>query len=168
MDVQTIPNPVLGDITNSMMKCAIDGSRSPKIILLAQNICKKVTSGDYASEILALNYWVCQNIRYIADPTNMELVKDPERLVQTGSGDCDDIATLCAAFLMAVGRQAAFMLVAFRGAPMPSHVFAVVRTPNGWVPLDPVANRVTSQMMKDATRKWLIPIVNGQGVNAAW
>lgn len=168
MDVQTIPNPALSDIVDAMTKFAIVGSRSTKIILLAQNICQKVTSGDYASEVLAINYWVCQNIRYIADPTDMELVKDPERLVQTGSGDCDDIATLCAALLLAVGRQAALMLVAFRGAPVPSHVFAVVKTPNGWVPVDPVANRVTDKMMKDATRKWLIPIGSAQGVQAAW
>lgn len=167
MDVKNIPNPLLGDIVDGMKKFAVAGSTSPKIILLAQGICQKVTSGDYASEVLAINYWVCQNIRYIADPTNAELVKDPERLVQTGSGDCDDIATLCAALLLAVGRQVAFMLVAFRNSPMPSHVFAVVQTPNGWVPVDPVANCVTSQMMKDATKKWLVPI-SGAGVQAAW
>lgn len=163
MNIQTMPNPNLGDIINGMMKFAIEGGRSPNIILLAQNICKNVTSGDYASEVLALNYWVYQNVRYISDPTNVELVKDPERLIQTGSGDCDDIAVLCAALLLAVGKTPAFMLVAFNGSPMPSHVFALAKTPSGWVPLDPVANRVTAKMMKDATKKWVVPIT-GSGV----
>lgn len=168
MDIQTLPNPRLGDVVKGMIKFALDGGKSPKIILLAQQICQKVTSGDYASEVLALNYWVCQNIRYIPDPTDVELVKDPERLLQTGSGDCDDIAVLCAALLLAVGKTPAFMLVAFHGAPMPSHVFAVVKTPNGWVPLDPVANRVTAKMMKDATSKWMIPIANGPITSGAF
>lgn len=163
MNIQTVPNPSLGNIIDSMIKFAVAGGRSPDIILHAQNICKNVTSGDYASEVLAVNYWVCQNIRYIPDPTNVELVKDPKRLMETGSGDCDDIAVLCAALLLAIGKTPAFMLVAFNGSPMPSHVFALAKTPSGWVPLDPVANRVTAKMMKDATKKWVVPLV-GHGL----
>lgn len=168
MEITAVPNPRLSDIVQNMAKFAIDGGRSPKIILLAQEIVKGVTSGDYASEVLAIHYWVCQHIRYIPDPTNVELVKDPQRLIETGSGDCDDIATLCAALLMAIGKHAAFMLVAFKGAPLPSHVFAVVQTPNGWVPVDPVANRVTARMMTEATNKWLVPIADGSASGGAW
>lgn len=168
MNIQTVPNPNLGDIVNSMIKFAVSGGRSPSLILKAQDICKNVTSGDYASEVLALNYWVYQNIRYIPDPTNVELVKDPERLIQTGSGDCDDIAVLCAALLLAVGKTPAFMLVAFGNSPLPSHVFALVKTPSGWVPLDPVANRVTDRMMKDATKKWVIPVTGGKITDGAF
>lgn len=168
MQIQTLNSPRLDDILDGMRKFAIAGGRSTKIILLAQNICQKVTSGDYASEVLALTYWVCQNTRYVSDPTDVELVKDPERLIQTGSGDCDDIAVLCAALLMAIGKRVAFMMVAFKNNPMPSHIFAVVQTPNGWVPVDPVANRVTPQMLKDATRKWIVPITDGAVAGGAY
>ena len=94
MEIQTVNKPTLQAILDGMSKFVLAGTRSPKIILLAQQIVQKVTSGDYASEILAVNYWVYQNIRYVPDPNDIELVKDPERLLQTGSGDCLPVGTL--------------------------------------------------------------------------
>lgn len=166
--IQTVPRPTLGQIVKAMQKFAVEGGRSPKIILLAQKITNGVASGDYASEILAVSNWVHDAIRYVPDPTDNELVKDPERLLQYPNGDCDDIAVLCAALLMAIGKTVAFMTVAFNGAPVPSHVFAVVRTPGGWVPVDPVANIRTERMLRDATSRWIHPIGFNGASDGAW
>lgn len=72
--------------------------------------------------------------------------------------NCDDIACLIASMLMACGNQAAFTLMGFSAAPVPSHVFCSVLTPNGPVPLDPVANRQTAAMFRQSTHKLVVPV----------
>jgi transglutaminase-like putative cysteine protease len=98
---------------------------------------------------LALHYFVCRHVRYQRDPLTVELVKTPMATLETGVGDCDDIATLLAAMVLLCGSEARFVTVGFRrGGPF-THVFCEGRDPKTkrWVTLDPVAGPHTPEML---------------------
>lgn len=168
---KSTPNPRLADVVNWMKKFAHSGKVDPAIRGLATEIIKEITPGDYASEALALYYWVCANIRYVRDPSDVEYVQDPRRTVQSRAADCDDEATLLAALLMTIGNTCAFEIVSFSNPPSPTHVYVSVDTPKGPIPLDPVANRETVRMMKTQTARTTIPLGgelnHGAGVGGA-
>lgn len=149
-----IKNPTLADTLRVMRVKANEQKKSLRP--LAESICKGLEPGDYNSEILALYAWVRQNIRYTRDIHNVEYVKAPQRLIESGQGDCDDIACLLASLCMALGNECRFAVVGFE-PNNPSHVFCQVavrgRAEGGnakgeacWVTLDPVADEATAQM----------------------
>ncbi len=151
--IHTVPKPTLGDVVEWMRRFAHKGKTDLVVRKLVEEVCADLASGDYASEAFAIYAWVHQNIRYMRDIHDVEYVKEPAKLIETRAGDCDDMATLIAAMLMACGNRAVFTLVAFDGAPVPSHVFANVVTPHGLVVLDPVANRISAEMLKRVTAR---------------
>ena len=153
--VQVTKNPTLDQTVQAMRGVANSGKKDLRS--LATTICRGIEPGDYNSEIYALYSWVRQNIRYAKDPHDVEWVQSPRALLESGQGDCDDIATILAALCMAMGHECRFLVVGFEdGAP--SHVFCqcAVRSRasldgggNGgknWVTLDPVADEHTSEM----------------------
>ncbi len=123
---------------------------------------------DYLSEIIAVRNAVAAHVRYLNDPVGVELVKDPERLVEEiestgrGIGDCDDIATLIATMLRQLGRTVEFVTVGFdSGQPGNfSHVFVRVKDPKSgkWIVCDPVAGTQEDRMLARVTthRTWRI------------
>lgn len=157
-NVWTIERPGLQDVVDWMRKFAHQGKIDPAVRSQVEQICSGLEPGDYASESVAIGYWVLQNIRYMQDPFDVEFLKQPGRLLAEPAGDCDDMATTIAAMLMACGHRAAFTLACFNGNPVPSHVFCNVLSPGGWVPLDPVANRETAQMFRTMTGSYLIEV----------
>lgn len=149
MPTTLIRNPTL-DQTVAAMRT--EANKAKKTLRpLAEQICHELEPGDYNSEIGAIYAWVCKNIRYTRDIHNVEYVQSPARLIQSMSGDCDDIACLLAALCMALGNEARFLVVGFENR-QPSHVFmqVAVRTKQSgggntsgeklWVTLDPVAD----------------------------
>ncbi len=156
-DVWTIPRPGLKDVVGWMQKFAHQDKIGP-VRSLVEHIVSGLEPGLYAHESLEFYYWVLQNIRYLQDPFDVEFLKTPSRLLSEPAGDCDDMSTLIASMLLSAGHRAAFNLASFNGNPVPSHVFAMVLTPRGWVPLDPVANRETAQMMRSMTGSILIEV----------
>jgi hypothetical protein len=89
-----------------------------------------------------------------ADPRIIEVVHTPldqlEHLAQTGSipGDCDDVATLAAALVLALGRRARFIVLGFRApasaAPF-QHVFTdMLIAPDAWGDFD-ITRRPSSE-----------------------
>lgn len=146
----------------SMQHGAWLGTSDPKhgateIRRLVEQVCSGLQSGDFAGEILACYHWVCANIRYMRDPHEVELVKEPVVTLRTRQADCDDMATLLAAMLMATGNECRFVLVSFNPERIPSHVLVAVKTPAGFLPLDPVANSMTSEMWAKATNVIQVP-----------
>jgi len=90
---------------------------------LVENVCRLLADKDYLSELVALHYFVCQRVRYQRDPLTVELVKTPEATLQTGVGDCDDIATLLAALVLLAGSPARFVTVGFQPRKPFTHVY---------------------------------------------
>lgn len=157
-DSLTVPRPGLIDVVTWMRKFAHQDKANPAVRGLVEKICSGMPSGDYAGEALCIYYWVNNNIRYMLDPFDVEFLKQPSRLLAEPTGDCDDMATLIASMLLAAGHRAAFNLASFNNNSVPSHVFAMVMSPKGWIPLDPVANRETAQMMRTMTGSILIEV----------
>lgn len=154
---KTVNRPILAQVVKGMTDYAHQGKQDLEIRGLVERICAGIESGDYASELLAIYNWVYANIRYIRDIHDVEFVKWPRVTVQTGTGDCDDMATLLAAMCMAAGNPCQFVLVSFDGV-MPSHVYTQAATPTGFVILDPVASTQTMSMTSRIKKKWVIPL----------
>jgi transglutaminase-like putative cysteine protease len=121
---------------------------------------------DYLSEILAVRNFVGEKVKYANDPIALEMVKDPQRLIEEISkhgvavGDCDDCALLSATMFRQLGREAEFVTVGF-GAPNNfSHVFTRVKEPKSgrWVAVDTVAGTREASMLARVTtwKAWKI------------
>jgi len=156
----SIKNPTLNDTLQVMCQKALEGRKTLRPF--AEKITRELEPGDYNSEVLAIYGWVRRNIRYARDIIDVEYVKAPARLIETGQGDCDDIACLLASLLMAMGNECRFLVVGFEDR-QPQHVFCQVAVPlprsgpasldgstpkgaKGWVTVDPVADENTPQM----------------------
>jgi transglutaminase-like putative cysteine protease len=153
-----VSKPTLKDVVEGMRSFAHKGKGDMKIRDLVEQICSTLIQGDYASEVLACYYWVCQHIRYLRDPYGLEFVKEPARTLESRAGDCDDIAVLLAAMAMTCGNRCRFVLVGFKSGGQPSHVYLEVLTPHGPVALDPVANRETARMQAQVKVRIDVPV----------
>lgn len=154
---KTVDRPLLAEVVKGMVQFAHQGKQDLEVRRLTEQICEQVEKGDYASEALAVYNWVFVNVRYIRDIHDVEFVKWPIRTIETGAGDCDDMATLLAAMLMSIGNQCQFVLVSFDGV-YPSHVYTQAVTPQGPVVLDPVASVETGIMLSKVKKRWVIPL----------
>lgn len=110
---------------------------------------------QYTQEARALQSWVQNNIRYVRDPVNVELVQSPEVTLKLLTGDCDDQATLLAAMLTATGHPSQFVAVGMNGAPF-SHVLVETKIADKWVPAETILKKplgwypanVTSRLLR--------------------
>lgn len=145
------------------MVAAVQGPRGEQSLLVRQateDVVRQVQPKDYLGEILAIRYWVTEKVKYLNDPLHIEMVKDPQTILEeviqhgTAIGDCDDIATLIACMCLQVGRVAEFVVAGFGEPGQYSHVFARVQEPRSgqFLICDPVggtdergmADRVTT------------------------
>lgn len=143
-----------------MRRSALQAQQDYGVRQLAEQICGGLPSKAYADEYLAIYRFVLSRCRYMRDPRTVELVRSPQNVAralwsgQTPSLDCDDMACLLAALVLAVGGQPRFVTVAFgthrvNGQLQYSHVFCQAFEPQTrtWITLDPVAAGRTKQMM---------------------
>jgi len=143
-----------------MSKAALEGGSAFEVRRLVEALCEGLDSKDYTSEYLAALFMVLQRTRYMRDPRTVELVRSPRVLAQQimagrrPSVDCDDMAALLAAMILAMGGKAEFVTVAFvhqfyEGRRQFSHVYVRALEPrnNQWIVLDPVAAEKTGQML---------------------
>src|SRR4029077_13053292 len=101
---------------------AVQGVRGEKSMLV-KSVVEQIVSGlrgkDYLGEILAVRYWVTEHVRYINDPLHVEVVKDPQRILEEilaqgkASEDCDGMALLIACMCLILGRVCEFVVVGF-------------------------------------------------------
>lgn len=145
------------------------GARGERSMLVrgAVEFCTRgIHPKDYLSEILAIRHFVGERVRYLNDPKALELVKDPQRLIEevvrhgVAVGDCDDCALLTATMSRQLGREAEFVTVGFGPPNSFSHVFTRVREPKTmrWIVLDTVAGTREGMMLGRVTtwRAWKI------------
>lgn len=132
------------------------GEKSIRVRTFTESAVRELQPKDYLSEIIAVRNLAMARVRYLNDPTAVELVKDPERLVEEieavgiASGDCDDVACLIATMGRQLGREAEFVTVGFEVLRPNnfSHVFARVKEPKSgrWIICDPVAGTTEARM----------------------
>lgn len=149
------------DTLRAMVR-AVQGPRGEQSMLVrsvTEDIVRRVQPKDYLGEILAIRYWVTENIRYVNDPLHVELVKDPQRLIEEvaehgiGIGDCDDLAAIIGCMVLQVGRIAEAVVVGFGAPGEYSHVFCRVEEPRtgAWIVCDPVAGTDERGMLDAVT-----------------
>lgn len=151
-----------------MAPLATSSSHSFPIVALARSIVHDVPPRDYRGEMQRLYVWTREHVRYRKDPVGLEWLQSPERTIKERAGDCDDLATLLAALVGALGHEWRFITV----GPAPTvqahiAVQAFDARAKQWVTLDPVleAQQPTTELRTDlgafarqppglATRYW--------------
>lgn len=91
---------------------------------------------DFEGEAKRLHAFVRDQIRYVRDTDNVELLHDPATLLAIGAGDCDDKAILLASLLGSIGHPTRFIAVAFEPDRY-SHVWLQDYLGGRWVDLEP-------------------------------
>lgn len=146
------------------------GERSILVRRHAEQIIQNIRPKDYASEIAACSKWVGNNGRYTRDPVHVELIKDPERMIQDAMQgrlviDCDEAALLIGTLCLCLGSQIQFVTVGFRPrrlgeAKIHTHVFVRAQDPRSsiWWVLDPVAGRKTAPMLGRVKQYTIFPV----------
>lgn len=144
--------PNMGDVFNKISLPIMDGKRGniqtieimkkvarqraghPKIRALALKILNDcgVPSQDHLSEAICIGNFVKENVRYVRDPDNIELLTDPLTLIDqiarnSAQGDCDDMSLLIATLLLTVGCQPYFRAVRYKSdSGHFNHIYVVV------------------------------------------
>lgn len=119
---------------NVMKKVARERSGHPIIRALALKILSQcnVESQNHLSEAICIGNFVKENVRYVRDPDNIELLTDPLTLVEqlsrgVAQGDCDDMSLFIATLLLAIGCQPYFRAVRYKAdSGHFNHIYVVV------------------------------------------
>ena len=102
----------------------------------------------WLAQIRALHKFVRDGIYYVRDINGVETVREAQRVLIDGVGDCDDKAVLLASLLESVGHPAKLVAVGFN-----PHTFHHVL--------------VETQISKPPREKWL-PLETTEQVEAGW
>lgn len=119
----------------------------------ALQIFSGIPPRQYIAEVKALHAFVRDQIRYVKDPVDLELVQTPIATLQIGQGDCDDKATLLAALLTATGHRSQFVAVGFDRGPF-SHVLVETKVGGGWMPLETIIPREAGWFPEGVKRQY--------------
>ncbi len=146
----------------AMSKAAIEASRSWTFQEFARRLAARAGPRDYVGQLRQIYDFITKRWRYVmepeefvhgtgasairhvlgtkynapdSDPMRMDLEAMPLR--EHGFGDCDDVSTIVAAMVMAIGLPAFFRIAQ---SPKGAHVSVVARLPAGGgdVSIDPV------------------------------
>jgi transglutaminase-like putative cysteine protease len=136
------------------------GELSLKLRLKVEDIIRGINTRDRLSQIAAIYNWFDKHYTFVNDPIEVELIKDPERILEeiekTGRvlGDCDDASTFLAAAVRSIGIPATLIRVGFHKKPLGksegpyTHVYTrTVDQYNRPITLDPVAGKRTPSML---------------------
>jgi len=108
---------------------------------------------DEHAEVAALFEFVRDRIRYTRDICDIETLHDPERVLATRVGDCDDQSTLLAALLESVGYPTRFVVAGYADET-PQHVYLQVQLDDEWVDLDPTEYGQVGDAPPDPVSIW--------------
>jgi Transglutaminase-like superfamily len=116
------------------------GKREFSVRKLLQQFVFDCTPKDYYCYARKAHEFCRDQIRYVFDPSGVELIENPARTLESRVADCDSIVILMAALCEQMGFPCRFVTIkADKGRPNDfSHVFLEVKIPNqGWVGSDP-------------------------------
>jgi len=114
---------------------------NPEIRSLAVNIIKagKIKATDYPRVIESIADWVHNNIMFVRDAYNTDIMYPPIENIKMGYADCEDQTSLTATLLESLGIPTQVVIVSKRG-DIWDHVFLKagypVDNPRYWIPVD--------------------------------
>jgi len=116
-----------------MAKVAAAGSVQPEVRLHALHLIRSagVEAKDWIGELIAMNAFVRDKVRYTRDVWGVETVQTPAATLRLMMGDCDDKATLLASLLMSIGFRVQFGLLNRRGHIV--HVWTRCQLHGRWI-----------------------------------
>lgn len=94
-------------------------SGHPDVVKFARELVRNAKAQDLTDEAKKVYKFLLAHTRYVRDPSRRELIQTPELMVrdikETGltQGDCDELATLTATLLEAIGHSTRFVFGAF-------------------------------------------------------
>lgn len=98
------------------------GRGDEQIRALSLGVINECEGKDWDCELRAIFNFVRSTIRYTLDPNDIELLQSPTQTLILRHGDCDDMSTLLATMLEAVGHRCVFMALGFGPIGEYSHV----------------------------------------------
>ncbi len=116
------------------------GKREPAIRALVGQLALTCPAKNYYCYAQAAHNFCRDEIRYVFDPSGVELIENPVRILETKAADCDSIVILMASICENMGFPCRFVTIkADMSQPENfSHVFLEVKIPGqGWVGSDP-------------------------------
>lgn len=102
---------------------------------LALSIVQHAPPKCWSCEAKLIQNYVQNNIRYVGDIADIETIATPEKTLEYGQGDCDDMAVLAATLLQTINHPVRFVAVGFNNRPC-SHVLLETLIGNKWVPME--------------------------------
>lgn len=125
-----------------MRQLVQDALRDPsqRIRETALAIIRRNGRMGFVDQIRAIQNWVQNNIAYIHDPPDLELVQTPQYTLQQQAGDCDDQSALIAALLTATGHPSRFVAGGLAGGPL-SHVLTQTLIGTQWAGVETIQPR---------------------------
>jgi hypothetical protein len=134
--------------------------RSKALDIFMQN---SVPPRAWKKEIGALHRFVRDEIRYVRDPVDVELVQTPEATLNIAQGDCDDKSTLLAALLIATGHPTRFVALGLNGGGF-SHVLVETKVNHtgqdmrDWVPLETILPKEPGWYPEGVTSRYVLQL----------
>jgi Transglutaminase-like superfamily len=128
--------------TIALMRRLIDDAVSnSRFVRFAKDLVRNVLPYNDIGEAQAVYEFVRQSIRYTKDPVTKETLYPPMELLKIRAGDCDDIAMLMGAIMIALGYPARLVTISANASDPNefSHVYLESEVPPGsgqWVAMD--------------------------------
>lgn len=122
-----------------MAQQSADAARDPGLLAIARGFI----TGKITTTLRAVQFWVQTHVPYSPDNMGEEDLYHPLALLQNvrtigRGGDCDDHASLVAAFLLALGIPCRFKAVALQWPDIFDHVFCQAFDGQQWVTLETI------------------------------
>lgn len=102
---------------------------------LALSIISGCQPHNYKCEAERIQQYIHSRILYVRDIKGVETIATPEKTVEYGRGDCDDMVILAASLLRSIGFDVIMLAVGFNNALF-SHVLLEVEISGKWVAME--------------------------------
>jgi hypothetical protein len=113
-----------------------EGAHDIRIRTQAVECCTGLLQKDYAAEACCCLEYCRDEIRYIKDMADAEVLQIPRRTLQMQAGDCDDKSMLLAAMLSSIGHRVRFIAISFVPGQY-VHVWVQDNVRGKWLDLEP-------------------------------
>ena len=112
---------------------------SPELQKKVRQIIHHIPERDKLAEAETLLSYVQNNIRYVMDPLDIEMITTPKTiLTETLSGDCDDFDILLGAMLESIGIPIKLIVIQTPDKKNYNHVYLSAKINEQWMPIDPI------------------------------
>jgi len=103
-------------------------------------VLSTVPQRKWLREVLALHAFVRDQIRYVRDPVDIQIVQTPEKTLEFGQGNCVQKAVLLSSLLESTGHPTRFVALVIKGQQNGqfSHVITETKVGPGWMPLETI------------------------------